>query len=247
MKPHERRRRHEPNAVRHYGFSLIELLVVIGIVAILIAMLLPALVRARESSRTVMCAAQLRQIGLAIHAYASSNGGLLPAWSNVHSYPNDVNPNDPLGPGWIVLLTPYIGVHPDSPVYRCPAYPSDDSPVTYFISARWEHLQEPHVRSIPMGRIRLSSQFILSADVSSQDWYLPPFGNRHLSFDDIDKDDARNRCLIFFGEPGGYNMHRAGNNVLFADGHVQIFRQFDPTSMSYSPEIMQDWHALTGE
>ena len=229
------------------AFSLVELLVVIGIIAILISMLLPAMNKARESAKTLQCATQLRQIGVAIHAYASSNRGMTPAWSNNHSYPNDVNPDDPLGPGWITLLTPYIGVKPDSPVYRCPAYPGDDDAITYFMSARWGHLQSPPIRSTPLSRIKLSSQFILSADVTARNWYRAPFGDHDQSFDNIDKDDAMTPCLIFFGEDGGYNMHRAGNNVLFGDGHVKAFRKFDPQYMTCNPHLVQSWEELTAD
>ena len=60
------------------GFTLVELLVVIGIIAVLVGILLPSLNKAREQSRLVQCESNLRQWGIGITNYADEQGGVLP-------------------------------------------------------------------------------------------------------------------------------------------------------------------------
>src|SRR5450432_2245450 len=59
------------------GFSLVELLVVIGIIAILIAMLLPTLANARKQANSVVCMSNLRQLGIVLQTYVNENHGWL--------------------------------------------------------------------------------------------------------------------------------------------------------------------------
>src|SRR2546421_12209315 len=69
---------HSLNARHRRGFTLVELLVVIGIIAILIAVILPALAQARAAANSTACLSNLRQFGQAIQMYAVANKSSLP-------------------------------------------------------------------------------------------------------------------------------------------------------------------------
>ena len=64
--------------MKQAAFTLIELLVVVAIIALLVAILLPSLHRAREMTKRTVCAAHLRGIGNAVHTYAAANDSWLP-------------------------------------------------------------------------------------------------------------------------------------------------------------------------
>src|SRR2546430_772387 len=69
---------HRHSQQQRRAFTLVELLVVIGIIAVLISVLLPALGKAREASNKTKCLSNLRQIGMAIQMYANANKDQIP-------------------------------------------------------------------------------------------------------------------------------------------------------------------------
>jgi prepilin-type N-terminal cleavage/methylation domain-containing protein/prepilin-type processing-associated H-X9-DG protein len=73
-------RSHRPTDAHRPAFTLVELLVVIGIIALLISILLPALTRVRSSAQSTACLSNLRQVGIAFRMYASDNDDWFPAY-----------------------------------------------------------------------------------------------------------------------------------------------------------------------
>ena len=104
-------RSHEPSRERgpvrrrsNRAFTLVELLVVLGIIAVLLAIILPVMSRARAAARSVTCLSNLRQINIAFHLFAQRNHGLLPDPTITHV-------------SWEASLLPFT----NAKVFGCPA------------------------------------------------------------------------------------------------------------------------------
>ncbi len=123
------------------GFSLVELLVVIGLIGVLIAILMPALHRAREQAKMVQCASNMRQIGMAMLAYSNSNNGWLfpsglPEYGATAPFTDDRRKLR-----WPThVLTPPTW---NNPILLCPADFEPDEQHSYILN---QHLSQYHIR-----------------------------------------------------------------------------------------------------
>jgi prepilin-type N-terminal cleavage/methylation domain-containing protein/prepilin-type processing-associated H-X9-DG protein len=203
------------------GFTLIELLVVIAIIAILAAMLLPALSRAKECAKSVQCLNQIRQITLATRVYADENDDQFPR-SQHSAFANKQLP-------WERALAPLLGASGGTTtwtnllrdLYHCP----NDKQVghlSYGLNYYVEVGEDDDYPGKPQTWHKLSqvpkpSTTILYTEVSvAADHVMPALGWQTAA-------DAANEVAS--------QRHRQKSNYAFVDGHGELLllrRTFDP-------------------
>jgi len=178
------------------GFTLVELLVVIGIIGVLIAMLLPAMSRAREQAKLVACASNLRQVGLALEMYANQWKGWI--------YPPGLGANRARDERWPVhVFKPAVW---NPPVMLCP---SDDEPREEHSYLLNDHLAQRGIKFGSRDLGGLTPPEVIVMGEKRTDW-----NDYYMNVGDYDT-----RV-----EPYRHGVRR-GSNYLFMDMHVSVLRE----------------------
>ncbi len=214
---------------------MIELLVVIAIIAILAAMLLPALAAAKQRAWTIACNANLHQISLGMRMYADDSNGLYPESGGVIPW-GQTDPHTHRA-SWMEQIVSYVQ---NTNVYRCPANkfqpPAKQSPFNYFNGARAAYvLVNNDDASVDSRQIRFPAAFVLSGDTI---WDTP------ASAGDADKDDYSQNCVggLANGIPWeDWQTHSQGQNILFADGHTKWYKGYNTNEMTFRYDSMHGW------
>ncbi len=220
---------------RKAAFTLIELLVVIAIIAILAAMLLPALASAKQRAWTIVCCSNLHQISLGMTMFADDNNGRYPMSGGLIPW-NTVTPDAPTN-AWMQQIFPFVL---NTNIYRCPAnklLPSaKQSHFNYFNGTRAAFVAAGFkMAATEQKRIRFPSMFVLCGDT--------------LDFEpeDADKDDYTQNCV---GGPANgipweeWQAHSKGQNILFADGHAKWYRDYDTNEMTFRYDTISAWDSV---
>jgi prepilin-type N-terminal cleavage/methylation domain-containing protein/prepilin-type processing-associated H-X9-DG protein len=219
---------------RPRGFTLVELLVVIAVIALLLGILMPALSKSKEKAKGVVCQSNLRQIGMGAYLYADSYNSFIPRGLGGGS-----------GQAWFQLFMPFLAQKPidndyrNVVIYRCPGYPNKEQTVCYVVNG-WKFRDKNDNTG---SEVSVPTQ-VLACKRPSETSYLAD--NEFGSWRNIitkANDPGENRCDVWSpthiassssqdattGRRVAKDRHGDGCNILYLDWHAERMAAVDMT------------------
>ncbi len=233
---------------RGSGFTLIELLVVIAVIAVLMAILLPALGRARKQGQGVACLNNLKQIGYAMYMYAQDNDSkVLRAEARMNLKPGQ----DPVF--WPTAYMGYVGgsktdnvsYYYEVDVYDCPSYPDREQTIDYIVSSfNFQNPEGECWEPTPLANFPRPGSTIYMADYAYHQ-VSPPF--QMVRKEDVQNPEAFRKKLWYLDAYKAAHLPRAednsrriarerhgkNTNCLFVDGHSGKMNSMEMTTYDW--------------
>ena len=216
---------------RRMAFTLIELLVVIAIIAMLLAILLPALGKAKRQARTIVCRSNVVQIGRAAILYAEANNTFIPRGGAAGT--------------WFKCFLPYVGQEGNQgdyrnvKIYNCPSFPDKKQTVCFVVSSwTFNDRNDPtgHEVTQPtkLEEFRHPMSTVYLADNEDGPWrpIIEQEGDPDILRLDVWNPGHLPQSIstdITSGRRVARERHREGANYLFLDWHAEYIATEDMT------------------